>query len=82
MTPFHPLEGDLSHLKDAEVEAKLQELTKKYFQAQRLGNYQLLTQLSTFVTIYRDEMTMRYHRATKAASGQLDGDLDQLINVD
>jgi hypothetical protein len=82
MTMFHPLEGDLSHLKDAEVESKLQELTKKYFQAQRLGNYQLLTQLSTFVNIYRDEMTMRYHKAAKASSNQLDGDLDQLINVD
>jgi len=82
MTMFHPLEGDLSHLKDTEVESKLQELTKKYFQAQRLGQYQLLTQLSTFVNIYRDEMTMRYHKAAKASSNQLDGDLDQLINVD
>jgi hypothetical protein len=82
MTNFHPLEGDLSHLKDAEVELKLQELTKKYFQAQRLGNHQLLTQLSLFVNIYREEMAMRYHKAAKAASGQIDGDLDQLINVD
>jgi ribosomal protein L29 len=79
---FHPLGEDLSQLKDAEVEAKLHELTKKYFQAQRLGNHQLLTQLSTFVNIYKDEMTIRYSRAAKASQSSYDGDLDQLINVD
>ena len=76
---FHPLEGDLSQLKDSEVEDKLRELTKKYFQAQRLGKPELLTQLSTFVTIYREEMSKRLRKNT---GSQLDGDLDQLINVD
>ncbi len=79
---FHPLEGDLSTLKDNEVEKILQDLTKKYFQAQRFGNQQLLTQLSTFVTIYRDEMNQRYLKASKVNSDNFDGDLDQLINVD
>jgi len=79
---FHPLGGDIGTMKDAEVEAKLQELTKKYFQAQRLGNYQLLTQLSTFVNIYRTELNLRYQKAAKASQGNYDGDLDQLINVD
>jgi hypothetical protein len=79
---FHPLEDNLSSLKDSEVEQKLQELTKKYFQAQRMGNYQLLTQLSTFVNIYRDEMTMRYAKSSSANQSSYDGDLDQLINVD
>lgn len=76
---FHPLEEDLSNLKDSEVEEKLRELTKKYFQAQRLGKPELLTQLSTFVTIYREEMSKRLRKNT---GSQLDGDLDQLINVD
>jgi hypothetical protein len=76
---FHPLESNLSQLKDSEVEAKLLELNKKYFAASRLGNYELLTQLSTFVTIYREEMNNRYLQKSK---GQLDSDLDQLINVD
>jgi hypothetical protein len=53
---FHPLEEDLSLLKDSEVEERLHELTKKYFQAARLGKPELLTQLATFVTIYKDEM--------------------------
>lgn len=76
---FHPLEGDLSQLKDSEVEDKLRELTQKYFAAQRLGSQDLLTQLNTFVTIYKDELSRRY---LKKSQGHLDNDLDQLINVD
>lgn len=80
---FHPLAPDLSTLKDAEVELKLQELTKKYFQAQRLGNYELLTQLSTFVTMYKEEMAMRYRKSAANVNNMPQGrDLDQLINVD
>jgi hypothetical protein len=75
---FHPLEGDLSELKDTEVEQKLIELNKKYYAAARMGSRDLLTQLSTFITIYRDELSNRYARKLK----QNDVDLDQLINVD
>jgi len=38
-----------------------------------------LTQLATFVTIYKDELTRRNMIRSRQ---QLDGDLDQLINVD
>jgi hypothetical protein len=75
---FHPFEGDLSELKDNEVEDRLQDLTKKYFVAQRMGNPQLLTQISTFVTIYRQELSKRYRLKMQS---QNDRDLDQLINV-
>ena len=74
---FHPLEGDLSQLKDQEVENKLLELNKKYFAAARLGSQDLLTQLSTFITIYREELSKRHAQKLK----QADGDLGQLINV-
>lgn len=76
---FHPFETDLSLLKDSEVESKLIELNRKYFAAARLGKPELLTQLATFVTIYKDELNKRYQEKLK---GQYDGDLDQLINVD
>ena len=75
---FHPLEGDLSLLKDTEIEQKLIDLNKKYYAAARMGSRDLLTQLSTFITIYRDELSNRYARKLK----QNDDDLDQLINVD
>lgn len=76
---FHPLQQDLSGLSDSEIESKLQELSRKYFAAQRMGSADLLTQVSTFVNIYRNELSRRYMTKNK---GDLDRDLDQLINVD
>ena len=76
---FHPFEGDLSELSDTELNNKLSELNRKYYTAARLGKNDLLTQLQTFVTIYRDETTKR---AISAKYEQDDKDLDQLINVD
>ena len=77
---FHPLEEDLSEVSTSDVELKLSELNKKYYQAQRLGNNQLLTQLQTFVTIYRNELRQRAIQAKFDEEQQKD--LDQLINVD
>lgn len=76
---FHPFESDLSTLKDQELEDKILELNKKYFAAYRLGKPELLTQLTTFITIYKDEMSKR---SMKRLQGDQSGDLDQLINVD
>lgn len=76
---IHPLQEDLSQLKDAEVEQKVQELTRKYFAAARLGNRQVLTQISIFLTIYKEELSRRYVEKSRT---ELNGDLDQLINVD
>ena len=75
---LHPFESDLSQLKDQEVENKLIELNKKYYAAARLGSRDLLTQLSTFITIYRNELAKRH--SIKLKNGN--DDLDQLINVD
>jgi hypothetical protein len=76
---FHPLEEDLTKLSDIDLEDKIRDLNKKYVTAARLGKPELLTQISTFVIIYKDEMSKRYREKTKQ---QFDGDLDQLINVD
>jgi hypothetical protein len=75
---FHPLETDLSTMKDQELEDKILELNKKYFTAYRLGKPELLTQITTFITIYKDEMSKR---TMKKLSGATDDDLDHLINV-
>ena len=75
-----PYDDDLSGLKHSEIEETIQELTRKYFTAQRLGKPELLTQIANFITIYKSEMSMRYQQKMKASN--LDGDLDQLINVD
>jgi len=77
---FHPFQEDPKQLTDTELTQKISELSKKYTQASRLGNAQLLTQLQTFVTIYRDELRRRAMQPTK--TNDQDKDLDQLINVD
>lgn len=76
---IHPLQEDLNLLKDHELESKIQDLTKKYYMAYKLGQPELLTQISNFLTIYKEEMSKRYLEKSKK---ELDGDLDQLINVD
>lgn len=75
---FHPLEPDLSSLKDSDIEEKLRELTKKYNQAARLNNQYLLTQVGVFVNIYRNELSNRMLAKNK----NNDTDLDQLIHVE
>lgn len=75
---FHPFEGDLSQFKDNEIEDKVNELTKKYYAAARLGKPELLTQISTFITIYKEELSKRYRIKLQS---QDSGDLGQLINV-
>jgi hypothetical protein len=75
---FHPLVGDLTEFKDQEIENKLIELNKKYYVAARLGSHDLLTQLSTVIIMYREELGKRHALKLKNA----DGDLGQLINVD
>jgi hypothetical protein len=77
---FHPFQEDPKQLTDTELTQKISELSKKYTQASRLGNAQLLTQLQTFVTIYRDELRRRAMQPIK--TNDQDKDLDQLINVD
>ena len=76
---LHPLQQDLSDLKDTDIELKVQELTKKYHSAYRLGKPEMLTQISTFITIYKEELSRRYRERTRS---ELDKDLDQLINVE
>ena len=77
---FHPFQEDPKDLTDPELTQKISELSKKYTQAARLGKGQLLTQLQTFVTIYRDELRRRAMESKLRAND--DKDLDQLINVD
>jgi hypothetical protein len=75
----HPFQEDFSNLKDIEIEQKIQDLSKKYWIAYKTGNNDLLTQLDTFLIIYKQELSRRYIERSKE---QFNGDLDQLINVD
>jgi len=75
----NPLEQDLSQLKETDLEAKIQELTKKYSIVARTGNQGLLTQVHRFLIIYKTELSQRHLDRTRS---DYNGDMDQLINVD
>ena len=77
---FHPFQEDPKELSDTQLQERISELTRKYHSASRLGSKDLLTQIQTFVIIYRDEVTRR--AMTSKIRTDDDKDLDQLINVD
>lgn len=74
-----PFNIDFSGLNDNQLEEKIQELTKKYWTAQRLGKAEMLTQIANFITLYKEELSIRQQKKMKS---ELGGDLEQLINVE
>jgi tryptophanase len=75
---MNPLCEDLSKLKDTELENKIQELSKKYFQTHNLN---LQHQISVFLDLYRAELENRRARLWQEQYQKRDKDLDSLINV-
>lgn len=75
---MHPLIGDLSNLKDGEVEAKISELTRKYFAS---WNPELKNQIAMALDTYREEMAKRQKLAYEKMMSSRNKDLDKLIKV-
>ena len=75
---FHPLTEDYSKLKDAEIEQRVQELSRKYFMTQ---NPHVKHQLATFIDIYKTELNHRRTKQLEQVYQKRDKDLDKLINV-
>lgn len=75
---MHPLISDLSAMKEAELENKIQELSKKYFQASNLG---VRHQLVMLIDDYKEELAVRRARMWQEQYQKRDTDLDSLINV-
>jgi hypothetical protein len=77
---FNPLVNNLSHLNTAELEEKVVELQRKYFQT---GNPSVQAQLANFLDIYKDEIKTRRAIEAQRQKEQQDGenDLDNLINI-
>ena len=74
---FNPLVDNLSLLEDSEIDAKISELSRKYFQAK---NPDLQRQVSVILEMYKQEL---FTRQAKAKLQQQNGEegLDNLINV-
>ena len=75
---MHPLAQDLDSLKDAELESRIQSLTKKYFQSYNPGVQQQIVML---LDSYKAELGARRAKQWQAEYQKRDKDLDGLINV-
>lgn len=76
---MHPLAGDLSGLKDSEIEAKITDLTKKYFLT---ANTEIRTQIQSLLEDYNAEIGHRRNEQLKKMMDSRDKSLDKLIKID
>lgn len=75
---MHPLVDDLNNLKDSELESRIQDLSKKYFQAR---NPSVQYQITMILDMYRAELSARQAKTLQQEYQKRDQDLDSLINV-
>ena len=75
---IHPLAEDYSKLKDNEIESRLQDLSKKYFQS---NNPAVKQQIAIFIDIYKTELSSRRAKAMEQLYQKRDKDLDSLVKV-
>ena len=75
---MHPLVGDLSKLKDAELETKLNDLTRKYFSTH---NFDVQQQIIAVLDSYKEELNNRRAAEYNKMMSSRDKGLDKLINV-
>jgi len=75
---MHPLVHDLDKLKDAELEQKIFDLTKKYFSTR---NPDLQHQMVMVLDSLKEELGRRRQAALAKMMASSDKNLDKLINV-
>lgn len=79
---YNPLMEDPSKLKDADLEAKILDLSQKYSIAARTGMNQVIPQILTTLEMYKIEQSKRNQTALQTTARKTNGNLDDLINVD
>ena len=75
---MHPLVDNLSYLKDAELENKINDLTRKYFQTY---NFSVQAQVIAVLDSYNEELNKRRMVEYEKMMNTRDKGLDKLINV-
>lgn len=75
---FNPLVDDLTQLTDDEVQTKIRDLTRRYWQTQ---NPQLRQQIQVMLSMFTEEQKSRMAKQQQQASDNGDSDLDNLINI-
>lgn len=75
---MHPLISDFSNLKNADIEAKINDLTKKYFMTSNAG---VQCQISAMLDSYKEELGRRQADEWNKVMESRNKGLDKLINV-
>ena len=75
---MHPFVNNLSSLKDTELENKIQELSKRYFQT---SNPAVQHQIVVILDDYKEELRRRRQKQWTEQYQNRNTDLDNLINV-
>jgi len=75
---FNPLVDSFSKLTDQQVDEKITELSRKYWQTQ---NHSVRQQMLTILNMYREEAQARRAKAYQQQAENNNNDLDSLINV-
>jgi hypothetical protein len=75
---MHPLISHLEDLKDSEIDSKINDLTKKYFQSM---NPQLRQQVAMALDSYKEEQAKRRQAEWQKMVDNRDKNLDKLINI-
>lgn len=75
---MHPLAEDFSKLKDTDIEARIQDLSKKYWQTY---NPSVQTQIGLFLEMYQEELRTRRAKMWQEQIQKRDKGLDELIKV-
>jgi hypothetical protein len=75
---MHPLVENLSHFKDAELENKINDLTRKYFQTYNPG---VQAQIAAVLESYKEELNTRRAAEYNKMMNNRDKGLDKLINI-
>jgi hypothetical protein len=78
---MHPLQSDLSKLSDQELENKIIDLTKRYFQVMRFSP-SAVGQIVLLLDSYKSERQERELAKAKKSSENGDNELNELIKVD
>ena len=79
---YHPLVDDPRKIKDQDLEDKIQELSKKYYLAAKMGQGGICSQILAALEMYKEEAERRRSASMDALIKKQNKDLDDLINVD
>ena len=75
---FNPLLDNLASLTEAELEARLSDLSRKYFMS---SNPSVQEQLQTVIEQFKQELYVRQEQNRLKEQNNDENDLDNLINI-